>query len=490
MLNCWQRNFHNQYKLCFVIICGCFLLSNWIGRFISFKYFHEGSFAQTWPPGVNIQHDLLYYNRVPKTGSENLGFILKELSKVNNFTQCRSFTPRKRKISKIDQEKHVIDVNKGPRPYSYHKHIYFINFEDFGLKNPIWISMIRNPVDKFVSRYYYNKSKRIFQELKRKNSTKVLGLNLFQWRNISADQCIDQLLPECHLITGESHELTIVSLKKSDRNFWHSQFPHFFQPYFCGQEDDCFVLGSHWAFNRAVHNVETWYQVVGVLENFESTLKVFEGLIPQFFQNVTKFYQSLGEPHKNKNRHRGILEKNRRRLETNLTLEIDFYNFVAQSDKIQQDLLYYNRVPKTGSENLGYLLEELAKRNNFTQSRCYKPSDRKLTKENQRAHVLDINKAPRPFSYHKHVYFINFETFGQKNPIWISMVRNPVEKLISRYYYNRNEKTYNKLMQKNSINVAGLTESEWESNTADQCIEKLLPECHFRIGTPRPENTI
>lgn len=103
-------------------------------------------------------------------------------------------------------------IINGPRPYSYHKHIYFINFEEFGHVNPIWISMIRNPVDKFVSRYYYNKNRRTFHELKRKNSSQVLGLTLSKWKRISADQCINLLMPECHLIPGKPHELTIVSL--------------------------------------------------------------------------------------------------------------------------------------------------------------------------------------------------------------------------------------------------------------------------------------
>merc|ERR1719400_375185 len=42
-----------------------------------------------------------------------------------------------------------------------------------------------------------------------------------------------------------------------------------------------------------------------------------------------------------------------------------------------------------------------------------------------------------PFSYVKHLNFLNFEEFNQTNPIYINMVRHPVERVISWYYYAR-----------------------------------------------------
>jgi hypothetical protein len=32
-----------------------------------------------------------------------------------------------------------------------------------------------------------------------------------------------------------------------------------FQPYFCGQHDDCMILGSRWALNEAYKNIESFY---------------------------------------------------------------------------------------------------------------------------------------------------------------------------------------------------------------------------------------
>ena len=35
-------------------------------------------------------------------------------------------------------------------PYSYVKHINFINFEEFGLTNPIYINFVRHPIGIFT----------------------------------------------------------------------------------------------------------------------------------------------------------------------------------------------------------------------------------------------------------------------------------------------------------------------------------------------------
>ena len=40
-------------------------------------------------------------------------------------------------------------------PYSYVKHINFINFEEFGLTNPIYINFVRHPIGMFTYTFIY-----------------------------------------------------------------------------------------------------------------------------------------------------------------------------------------------------------------------------------------------------------------------------------------------------------------------------------------------
>ncbi len=37
-------------------------------------------------------------------------------------------------------------------PVAYDRHVYFVDFRDFGRRNPIYYSMVREPVAKFESK--------------------------------------------------------------------------------------------------------------------------------------------------------------------------------------------------------------------------------------------------------------------------------------------------------------------------------------------------
>lgn len=54
------------------------------------------------------------------------------------------------------------------------------------------------------------------------------------------------------------------------------------------------VLGSNWALQKAKYNIEHYYAVVGVLEQFNKTLAVFEEYVPAFFSGAAKLYDDKG----------------------------------------------------------------------------------------------------------------------------------------------------------------------------------------------------
>lgn len=58
---------------------------------------------------------------------------------------------------------------------------------------------------------------------------------------------------------------------------------------------------------------------------------------------------------------------------------------------------------------------------------------------NQTAQILidDSPESAGPVAYYKHMHFINFEDYGRINPIYVNLVRDPVERVISWYYYIR-----------------------------------------------------
>ena len=96
---------------------------------------------------------------------------------------------------------HARALSSGHRAFSFDRHVYYIDFRDFGggggggpSKNPVWFSSIRDPVDKFVSRFYYARfplkaARRNYDNLVRDNSSSVRGLSLRDWRRMDIERC-------------------------------------------------------------------------------------------------------------------------------------------------------------------------------------------------------------------------------------------------------------------------------------------------------------
>lgn len=63
-----------------------------------------------------------------------------------------------------------------------------------------------------------------------------------------------------------------------------------------------------------------------------------------------------------------------------------------------------------------------------------------LYTEQGRQHYVDMftkENMTRPYSYVKHLNFLDFTEFNENQPIFINFVRDPVERVVSWYYYIR-----------------------------------------------------
>ena len=106
------------------------------------------------------------------------------------------------------------------------------------------------------------------------------------------------------------------------------------------------------------------------------------------------------------------------------------------------------RVPKAGSEMLWGLIDTISVQNNFTSYSDNQELKAKRGFEN--TYLLDKSSRETvakmwsedltpPYSYVKHINFLDTEEFGftAKPPIWVNIVRHPVERIRSWYYYIR-----------------------------------------------------
>lgn len=260
---------------------------------------------------------ILFFNRVPKSGSEMLVLLLQWLQGDNIFRHIRLKNSVNRFLSFDEQLELAAEIGEKlhdtTEPHvSFDRHVYFTNFTNLGLKMPLYLNLIRDPVEKLESRFYYARV------TPRPGAATPPG---YKWpdppKYATLEDCILDHGGECTFLTGHRYDLTI--------------------PYFCGHQDYCRELNNEAALRTAKLHVEEWYPVVGILEDINATLTVLEHQLPKYFSGVTAlYYNELLAPHHNKNRHRpqtsAVVEE---QLKRNLTTEYDFYNFVRQRLKLQ-----------------------------------------------------------------------------------------------------------------------------------------------------------
>ncbi|XP_022253808.1 heparan sulfate 2-O-sulfotransferase 1-like [Limulus polyphemus] len=136
-------------------------------------------------------------------------------------------------------------------------------------------------------------------------------------------------------------------------------------------------------------------------------------------------------------------------------------NYVSTGIKeTDPHILMYNRVPKSGSETMTMLISTLSHLNDFEHYRSSVFNKRQLSKDEQRAFVLEVMKHKPPFAYDRHIYFTNFFEFNYTNPIYINTMRDPVEKVISRFFFWRvpGIPVYEELKAAGKVNIS---KTEW-----------------------------
>lgn len=83
--------------------------------------------------------------------------LLIELSKVNKFSPHRnSEQALHREIYNDEEEEDIADeLDSVDEVMSYTEHLNWVNFTKYDLPKPIYINLIRHPIQKVMSAYYY-----------------------------------------------------------------------------------------------------------------------------------------------------------------------------------------------------------------------------------------------------------------------------------------------------------------------------------------------
>lgn len=206
---------------------------------------------------------VVIYNRVPKTGSTTLAGIFYGLCSTNKYFVIHvGMIYSSKTIALSDQMRflHNITAWQEKKPALYHGHVAFIDYTKFGVKRkPIYINMIRDPLDRLVSFYYFTRNGDDIRPTREKQKERTQE---------TFDECVERDDEDCDPV-----------------NLWLQI------PYFCGHISECWIPGSEWALNKAKQNVLRYYLLVGVTEELEDFIVTLETVLPRFFRGASELYK-------------------------------------------------------------------------------------------------------------------------------------------------------------------------------------------------------
>ncbi|XP_057652559.1 heparan sulfate 2-O-sulfotransferase pipe isoform X1 [Diorhabda carinulata] len=263
--------------------------------------------------------DLIFFNRVPKVGSQTLMELMRRLSIRNDFGFHQDMVQRVETIRLSPEDQAILAalISSYDPPAVYIKHVCFTNVSNFGLPEPIYINLVRDPVERVISWYYYVRAPWYYVE--RKIAFPDIPLPDPKWLKKDFEECVLSGDRECKYLRGEIREGIGDHRRQS--------------MFFCGHHPECLPFNTQGALERAKRAVEQNYAVVGVLEDLNTTLTVFERYIPRFFEGASDLYWneiSRYNPINKNNFKPPVSEEVKNMVRKNFTKEIEFYEFCKQ----------------------------------------------------------------------------------------------------------------------------------------------------------------
>ena len=128
------------------------------------------------------------------------------------------------KISAPPQLHFLRKLSLLPKPLSYDRHVYYIEASNFTgrkeerrqfpqmmKKGPTWFSLVRDPVDKYISRFSYLRPRKFKERMDSNLNRLPEDTNYTEFKTKNFDTCIMTGDVECTFFLGRKYDLTIVS---------------------------------------------------------------------------------------------------------------------------------------------------------------------------------------------------------------------------------------------------------------------------------------
>lgn len=275
--------------------------------------------------------NVLVYNRIPKSGSTLMLGLLYSLAKSLGYLVIRGRYHSYRHWTTNDRVGlgYFLEQAAGRARTVYVQHQHYVNFTENRQQQPVYINIMRDPVEHLISSYYYKRTV-ILQHRGPRNMTR----DEMEIMTQPLEQCVVERRLECVY-----YGYTVHTNKTEQLEFRRSWSPHYLFPsdvllYFCGHHPECSKLGSSVALQLAKHNVENNFAVVGLLEHLEETMAVLENKLPQFFSGLSDTYKDQSKTsskiNKNTVKSSHISDDVRAVMRQRLSSEYELYEYIKQ----------------------------------------------------------------------------------------------------------------------------------------------------------------
>jgi len=264
----------------------------------------------------------IFHNKIPKCGSTTMANILAALETTNNFnlihyhpcikSPCdKSLDGRKNSDYLTQELAPEVEEATADRPLVLVKHHHFTNFTAYEMEMPTMINVARDPVNRFVSSFYFRR----------------FGFNRNEGvrREFIGKKKQEMGLEEC--VMNEAHECSEAGSNQA------------FLEYICGSDKlwpECGNISNpksrERALERAKKHVLNEYLAIGILEDIENTLTLFERMVPTVFHGAPAVYRAIGETITNQTstaKKEPVSDLVREKLEKGpLRHQVDLYNLI------------------------------------------------------------------------------------------------------------------------------------------------------------------
>ncbi|XP_063602445.1 heparan sulfate 2-O-sulfotransferase 1-like isoform X1 [Penaeus indicus] len=251
------------------------------------------------------ESNVLFITAVPRCGTVTLGALLRRLSSENKFlleTPHDDVKPWMTNGEKQSLLQHLRDLSKGA-PVAYLRHLLFFDAARIGILKPIWMAIVRDPVERLISQFYY------LRKVSTDSYVKSLDLN----------SCVRAKNPLCFYNAGSRKMLQLS--------------------FFCGHNKKCMEVGDRRALQMAKYHAETFYSVVGVLEDMSATYRALRHYLPRFFQR--SFRADIVTENQRYNAHETartppVLNATKALMKSFLKEDYELYHFLRQRLHLQE----------------------------------------------------------------------------------------------------------------------------------------------------------